>query len=241
MARKTSTADSLRRTVYAFGPVDWKDLDRLRNPGFSFGRRGYDRHEVDRFLEQLVQWLETDAARDLGHIAITRKLELVGKSTTHVLLAAEQEAEELLSQAEADIAELRKQAEDDARGRPRARRTSTRRRRARRPTPRPRRRSRTACAAARGSTTRSRSSTRAATRRSSAWSSYGPSWGRRWTTIALRARPRLPPTAPRPARSRARRPESYEASVGIVFAARPEPVLIGSLAGTDSGKSAHSS
>ena len=76
--------------------MDWKDLDRLRNPGFSFGRRGYDRHEVDRFLEQLVDWLETDAARDLGHVAITRKLELVGKSTTHVLLAAEQEAEELL-------------------------------------------------------------------------------------------------------------------------------------------------
>jgi DivIVA domain-containing protein len=96
--------------------VDWKDLDRLRNPGFSFGRRGYDRHEVDRFLEQLVDWLETDAAREIGHIAITRKLELVGKSTTHVLLAAEQEAEELLRQAEADVAELRKQAEDDARG-----------------------------------------------------------------------------------------------------------------------------
>ena len=87
--------------------MDWKDLDRLRNPGFGFGRRGYDRHEVDRFLEQLVDWLETDAARDLGHVAITRKLELVGKSTTHVLLAAEQEAEELLRQAEADIAELR--------------------------------------------------------------------------------------------------------------------------------------
>ena len=95
--------------------MDWKDLDRLRNPGFGFGRRGYDRHEVDRFLEQLVDWLETDAARDLGHIAITRKLELVGKSTTHVLLAAEQEAEELLGQAEADIAELRQQAQDEAR------------------------------------------------------------------------------------------------------------------------------
>ena len=95
--------------------MDWKDLDRLRNPGFGLGRRGYDRHEVDRFLEQLVAWLETDAARDLGHVAITRKLELVGKSTTHVLLAAEQEAEELLRQAEADIAELRQQAQADAR------------------------------------------------------------------------------------------------------------------------------
>ena len=81
--------------------MDWKDLDRLRNPGFSFGRRGYDRHEVDRFLEQLVDWLETDAARDLGHIAITRKLELVGKSTAHILLTTEQEAQELRRPREA--------------------------------------------------------------------------------------------------------------------------------------------
>jgi DivIVA domain-containing protein len=91
--------------------VDWKDLERLRSPGFSYGRRGYDRHEVDRFLEQLVEWLQTDAARDIGHLAVTRKLELVGKSTTHILLAAEQEAEELLRQAEADIAELRAEAQ----------------------------------------------------------------------------------------------------------------------------------
>ena len=95
--------------------MDWKDLDRLRNPGFGLGRRGYDRHEVDRFLTQLVDWLETDAAREIGHLAVTRKLELVGKSTTHIMLAAEQEAEELLRQAEADIAELRAQAQADAR------------------------------------------------------------------------------------------------------------------------------
>jgi len=91
--------------------VDRNDIARLRSPGFTLGRRGYDKHEVDKFLEQLVDWLETDAARDLGHVAITRKLELVGKSTTHIMLAAEQEAEELLRQAEADVAELRKQAE----------------------------------------------------------------------------------------------------------------------------------
>ena len=96
--------------------MDWKDLERLRSPGFSYGRRGYDRHEVDRFLEQLVDWLETDAAHDIGQVAVTRKLELVGKSTAHILLTTEQEAEELLRQAEADIAELRKQAEADAAG-----------------------------------------------------------------------------------------------------------------------------
>ena len=94
--------------------MDRQDLERLRTPGFRLARRGYDRREVDRFLTRLVDWLETDAAREIGHLAVTRKLELVGKSTTHILLAAEQEAEELLSQAQADIAELRKQAQDDA-------------------------------------------------------------------------------------------------------------------------------
>jgi DivIVA domain-containing protein len=95
--------------------VDWKDLDRLRSPGFSYGRRGYDRHEVDRFLEQLVDWLETDAAHDIGQIAVTRKLELVGKSTAHILLTTEQEAEALRRQAKEDLAELHAEAEAQAR------------------------------------------------------------------------------------------------------------------------------
>ena len=95
--------------------MDWKDLDRLRTPGFAVARRGYDRHEVDRFLAALVDWLETDAAREIGHLAVTRKLELVGKSTTHILLAAEQEAEEMLRQVEADIAELHAEAQAAAR------------------------------------------------------------------------------------------------------------------------------
>ena len=95
--------------------MDWKDLDRLRTPGFAVARRGYDRHEVDRFLAALVDWLETDAAREIGHLAVTRKLELVGKSTTHILLAAEQEAEEMLRHVEADIAELHAEAQAAAR------------------------------------------------------------------------------------------------------------------------------
>ena len=95
--------------------MDWKDLERLRTPGFALARRGYDRHEVDRFLAALVDWLETDAAREIGHLAVTRKLELVGKSTTHILLAAEQEAEEMLRQVEADIAELHAEAQEAAR------------------------------------------------------------------------------------------------------------------------------
>ena len=94
--------------------MDWQDIARLRSPGFTLARRGYDKHEVDKFLEQLVDWLETDAANDIGQVAVTRKLELVGKSTAHILLTTEQESQELKRQTEADCAELRGQAEADA-------------------------------------------------------------------------------------------------------------------------------
>ncbi len=89
-------------------------MARLRSPGFTEARRGYDKHEVDKFLEQLVDWLETDAAEDIGQVAVTRKLELVGKSTAHILLTTEQEAQELKRQTEEDCAQLRAKAETDA-------------------------------------------------------------------------------------------------------------------------------
>jgi DivIVA domain-containing protein len=94
--------------------VDWQDIARLRSPGFTIARRGYDEHEVDKFLEQLVDWLETDAANDIGQVAVTRKLELVGKSTAHILLTTEQEAQELKRQTAEHCAAMRAEAESDA-------------------------------------------------------------------------------------------------------------------------------
>jgi DivIVA domain-containing protein len=94
--------------------VDWRQVERLRSPGFPTARRGYDKREVDKFLAQLVDWLETDAAGEIGQVAVTRKLELIGKSTAHILLTAEQEAQELTRQAHADSEELRAEAQADA-------------------------------------------------------------------------------------------------------------------------------
>jgi DivIVA domain-containing protein len=94
--------------------VDWQDIGRVRSPGFTIARRGYEKREVDKFLEQLVDWLETDAAEDIGQVAVTRKLELVGKSTAHILLTTEQESQELRRQAQEDCAELRAATEAEA-------------------------------------------------------------------------------------------------------------------------------
>jgi DivIVA domain-containing protein len=91
--------------------MDWQDIDRIRVPGFTLGRRGYDKHEVDRFLARLADWLETDAATEIGQMAVTRKLELVGKSTAHILMTTEQESAELRRNAEEECAQLVSDAE----------------------------------------------------------------------------------------------------------------------------------
>jgi hypothetical protein len=91
--------------------VDWKEIERLRVQGFTVARRGYDRREVDKFVAALVDWIETGAAKDLGDLAVKRKLELVGKSTAHILLTTEKEAEELRAQAEEECADQRSEAE----------------------------------------------------------------------------------------------------------------------------------
>jgi DivIVA domain-containing protein len=105
--------------------VERRDIEHLRDPGFAIARRGYDQREVDKFLESLVDWLETGAAKELGELAVTRKLELVGKSTARILLtadqesrklrrAAEQECETLLSDAEAASRDTRRAADEYA-------------------------------------------------------------------------------------------------------------------------------
>src|SRR5215210_681036 len=91
--------------------MDWKDIDRLREPGFTEARRGYDRREVDRFLASLVDWLETDAVKELGDLAVKRKLEFVGKSAARILMTTEEESEKLRRLTEEECAGLRSRAD----------------------------------------------------------------------------------------------------------------------------------
>jgi DivIVA domain-containing protein len=94
--------------------MDWNDIERLRAPGFAIARRGYDQREVDKFLDQIADWLETDAADQVAELAVKRKLELVGKSTSNILLTTQQEAEQLLRQTQEQCAELRARTEQAA-------------------------------------------------------------------------------------------------------------------------------
>jgi len=91
--------------------MDWNEIERLRTEGFTVARRGYDRREVDKFLVALMDWLETDAPKDLGGMAVKRKFELAGKSTAQILLTTEKESEQMLRQTEEECSDLRSQAE----------------------------------------------------------------------------------------------------------------------------------
>jgi len=86
-------------------PVDQTSLDRIRNATFPASRRGYDKHEVEKFLARLADWLETGAGDESRSDTVKRELERVGQRTGAILAQAEESAQQ-----------IRAEAEDEARG-----------------------------------------------------------------------------------------------------------------------------
>jgi DivIVA domain-containing protein len=91
--------------------MDKQGIERLYAPGFTIARRGYNIREVDNFLGDLADWLTSDAAQEIGQIAVKKKLELVGRSTAQILLKTEEEAERLRLRTEEECTELQAEAE----------------------------------------------------------------------------------------------------------------------------------
>jgi len=85
--------------------VDETSLDRIRNATFPTARRGYDKHEVEKFLARLADWLETGAGDESRSDVVKRELERVGERTGAILAQAEESAQQ-----------IRAEAEDEARG-----------------------------------------------------------------------------------------------------------------------------
>lgn len=85
--------------------VDQTSLDRIRNATFPSTRRGYDKHEVEKFLGRLADWLETGGGDESRSDAVKKELERVGERTGAIL-----------SQAEDSAQQIRTEAEEEARG-----------------------------------------------------------------------------------------------------------------------------
>jgi DivIVA domain-containing protein len=81
-------------------PVDQTSLDRIRNATFPSSRRGYDKHEVEKFLSRLADWLETGAGDESRSDVVKRELEKVGERTGAILAQAEESAQQIRAEAE---------------------------------------------------------------------------------------------------------------------------------------------
>ncbi len=81
-------------------PVDQTSLDRIRNATFPSVRRGYDKHEVEKFLARLADWLETGGGDESRSDAVKKELEKVGQRTGAILAQAEESAQQIRAEAE---------------------------------------------------------------------------------------------------------------------------------------------
>src|SRR5262249_11944937 len=96
--------------------VDQTSLDRIRNATFPSSKRGYDKHEVEKFLARLADWLETGGGDESRSDTVKRELERVGQRTGAILAQAEESAQQIRAEAEEEaqqtIATATSQAEE---------------------------------------------------------------------------------------------------------------------------------
>jgi DivIVA domain-containing protein len=82
--------------------VDQTSLDRIRNATFPASRRGYDKREVEKFLNRLADWLETGGGDQARSDTVKKELERVGQRTGAILAQAEESAQSIRAEAEAE-------------------------------------------------------------------------------------------------------------------------------------------
>jgi DivIVA domain-containing protein len=81
-------------------------IERIRTATFTLTRRGYDKREVERFLSQIADWLETGGGDEARTDVVKRELERVGQRTASILSSAEDSAEQIRTEAEEKAAQL---------------------------------------------------------------------------------------------------------------------------------------
>jgi DivIVA domain-containing protein len=94
--------------------VDRDSIDRIRSATFPIGRRGYEKREVDRFLNRLADWLETGGGDQSRAELLRRDLERIGQQTGRILTDAHDVAEQLRSEAEREAYRVIEEAQEHA-------------------------------------------------------------------------------------------------------------------------------
>lgn len=89
-------------------------IEKIRTATFTPARRGYEKREVEQFLNQIADWLETGGGDQARSDIVKRELERVGKRTASILASAEDSAEQTRADAEASAAETVDRAKSEA-------------------------------------------------------------------------------------------------------------------------------
>lgn len=80
--------------------MEQSSIERIRTATFAVERRGYDRREVEHFLNRIADWLETGGGDQAREEIVRRELERVGHHTAGLLASAQDGAEEIRAEAE---------------------------------------------------------------------------------------------------------------------------------------------
>lgn len=80
--------------------MEQSSIERIRTATFSVERRGYDKREVEHFLNRIADWLETGGGDQAREEIVKRELERVGHHTAGLLASAQDGAEEIRAEAE---------------------------------------------------------------------------------------------------------------------------------------------
>ena len=80
--------------------MERSSIERIRTATFAVERRGYDKREVEEFLNRIADWLETGGGDQAREEVVRRELERVGQHTAGLLASAQDGAEQIRSEAE---------------------------------------------------------------------------------------------------------------------------------------------
>lgn len=91
--------------------MDQDSIDRIRSATFPVGRRGYEKREVDRFLNRLADWLETGGGDQTRAELVRREMERIGEQAGRILTDAHDVGEQLRAEAEREAKRIVEEAE----------------------------------------------------------------------------------------------------------------------------------
>jgi DivIVA domain-containing protein len=90
-------------------------IERIRAAKFPLVRKGYDPGQVDTFLAEVAEWLETGGTDHARAEVVKGEIERIGERTASILASAEDTAQQLRGDAEREVAQVLERAESESR------------------------------------------------------------------------------------------------------------------------------